>query len=186
MKESLGEDPASHPDPESCACMGNCAGEALTGAHAGRILSSEIPMFPGADVVLTSGRQHRGQLKLMRAANPAESKTLGMRGHSRRENRETPATPDAGKGGSVGEGLVPYGQHARGWGVGRWRSTDEVPEQGRVGDRRRRTWREGHRPRRLTGQLAAAGHRAGSRRHLGSPVCAGRDASTFVSEVRAV
>jgi hypothetical protein len=98
MKEPHRKGLAIHPDPESCASSRKDAGEALTGAHAGRTLSSEIVMFPGADVVLMCGRQHRGQPKLTRAANPAESKTPGMRGNSRRENRETPATPVARKG----------------------------------------------------------------------------------------
>jgi hypothetical protein len=42
MKEPYGEGLASHPDPESCAGHRNMAGEALTGAHAGQPLSSEI------------------------------------------------------------------------------------------------------------------------------------------------
>ncbi len=98
MKEPHRKGLAIHPDPESCASSRKDAGEPLTGAHAGRTLSSEIIMLPDADVVLMGGRQHRGQPKLTRAANPAESKTPGMCGNSRRENRETPATPVAGKG----------------------------------------------------------------------------------------
>src|SRR5262249_42953585 len=42
MREPYGEDPASHPDPESCARTGDGAGEALTGAHAGPVSSCEI------------------------------------------------------------------------------------------------------------------------------------------------
>jgi hypothetical protein len=42
MNEPHGEDPASHPDPESCVRTGNGAGEALTGVHAGPISSCEI------------------------------------------------------------------------------------------------------------------------------------------------
>src|SRR5512135_1714756 len=42
MKAPYGEDPASHPDPESCVRTGNGAGEALTGAHAGQPSSCEI------------------------------------------------------------------------------------------------------------------------------------------------
>jgi len=98
MKEPHRKGVAIHPDPESCASSRKDAGEALTGAHAGWLLSSEILKFPGADVVLTRGRQHRGQPKLTRATNPAESKTPSMCGNSRRENRETPATPVAGRG----------------------------------------------------------------------------------------
>jgi hypothetical protein len=44
MKESYGKDPASHPDPESCVGGRKVAGEALTGAHAGQPLSSEITL----------------------------------------------------------------------------------------------------------------------------------------------
>jgi len=98
MKEPHRKGLAIHPDPESCASSRKVAGEALTGAHAGRTWSSEIFIFPGADAVLMCGRQHRGQPKLTRTANPAESKTPGMRGNSRRENRETPATPVGSKG----------------------------------------------------------------------------------------
>jgi hypothetical protein len=42
MKEPYGEGVANRSNPESCAGGGNIAGEALTGAHAGQPLSSEI------------------------------------------------------------------------------------------------------------------------------------------------
>ncbi len=42
MKEPYWKGVAIHPDPESCAGGGNIAGEALTGAHTGQPLSSEI------------------------------------------------------------------------------------------------------------------------------------------------
>lgn len=42
MKESYRKVLASHPGPESCAGVGNGAGEALTGVHAGQVLSCEI------------------------------------------------------------------------------------------------------------------------------------------------
>ena len=42
MKESYRKGLANHPDPESCAGGGNIPGEALTGAHTGQLLSSEI------------------------------------------------------------------------------------------------------------------------------------------------
>ncbi len=35
MKESCIEEVATHNDPESCVCVSNGAGEALTGARAG-------------------------------------------------------------------------------------------------------------------------------------------------------
>ena len=68
-----------------------------------------------------------------------------------RENREVPAAPVVRAGGGpVGEGYKPYDPYARCWGVGRMRSTCEVPEQGSTGiyrELRRRAWREGVRPR---------------------------------------
>ena len=42
MKESYGKGVASHSDPESCVASREAAIEALTGAHAGRVLSCEI------------------------------------------------------------------------------------------------------------------------------------------------
>ncbi len=42
MKEPHGKEVANRYNPESCAGDGNIAGEALTGAHAGQPLSSEI------------------------------------------------------------------------------------------------------------------------------------------------
>jgi hypothetical protein len=47
MKESYGKGLASHPGPESCVRGGNAAGEALTGEHAGQLLSCEINYFRG-------------------------------------------------------------------------------------------------------------------------------------------
>jgi RNA-directed DNA polymerase len=42
MKESHRKGIASHPDPESCVASREAAIEALTGAHAGMVLSREI------------------------------------------------------------------------------------------------------------------------------------------------
>lgn len=42
MKESHRKGLANHPDPESCGGRRKAAGEALTGAQAGRVLSCEI------------------------------------------------------------------------------------------------------------------------------------------------
>jgi RNA-directed DNA polymerase len=51
MKESYGEDLASHTDPESCAVARKGGREALTGVCAGELLSREITMIRGADAV---------------------------------------------------------------------------------------------------------------------------------------
>ena len=53
MKESSSEVVARHTDPESYAGGGNTIGVATTGAHVGRVLSSEIRFFSRADAVQT-------------------------------------------------------------------------------------------------------------------------------------
>ena len=45
MKESHRKGLTHHPDPESCAGCREAVGEALTGAHAGRVWSCEIRQF---------------------------------------------------------------------------------------------------------------------------------------------
>ena len=49
MKESYGEDLASHTDPESCTVVRKGGGEALTGPCTGGLLSREIILVRGAD-----------------------------------------------------------------------------------------------------------------------------------------
>jgi hypothetical protein len=58
MKESHGEDRASHTHPASCpvACKGGR--EPLTGACEGGLLSREIILVRGADVVSVGGRPY--------------------------------------------------------------------------------------------------------------------------------
>ena len=58
MKKSYGEDLASHTDPESCTVAREGGCEALTGACAGGLLSREILLVRGADVVSVGGRLH--------------------------------------------------------------------------------------------------------------------------------
>ena len=58
MKEPYRKGVANHPDPESCAGDGNIPGEALTGAHAGQPLSSEIT-FSACRPCPTRGRPHQ-------------------------------------------------------------------------------------------------------------------------------
>ena len=99
MKEPHKEGVAIHLDPESCAGSHKGAGEALTGAHAGQPLSSEIRLSSRAPTSFWEAEGNtRGGKSLSLARDPAESKTLSMRENSRRENRETPVTPVAGKG----------------------------------------------------------------------------------------
>ena len=89
MKEPYREGIANRPDPESCAGGGNTAGEALTGAHAGQLLSSEItligvPTLSPVGEGLTAGSAQREL-----PADAAESKILRMRENSLHGNRET-------------------------------------------------------------------------------------------------
>ncbi len=57
MEESYREGVANHPDPESCAGRREVPGEALTGAHAGRLLSREIPQIR-VPTLLTGAEGH--------------------------------------------------------------------------------------------------------------------------------
>jgi hypothetical protein len=75
MKESYGEGVASHTGPESWGCDGNGAPQALTGKHAGWVLSPERggKQFSGADALLASGRQYRTYRKREVCLDPAGS-----------------------------------------------------------------------------------------------------------------
>ena len=91
MKESDSEGLASHTDPELYAGDGDIAGVATTGAHAGRVLSSEMRLSPCADPIRNVGKQHRPRRHGKPRLDTAESKTSSMYGNSNRENREIPA-----------------------------------------------------------------------------------------------
>ena len=73
MKKPHIEDLASHDDPESCAGLRKEAGEALTGARTGRVLSRENSWQQGADVVVLSGRHHGCVRHGKRVPGPARS-----------------------------------------------------------------------------------------------------------------
>jgi RNA-directed DNA polymerase len=92
MQESHGKGPASHPDPESCVDGRKAGGEALTGAHAGQPSSCEI-IHSGVPTPLSEAEGHAeigasGEP----IADPAQSKTLRMRGNSLHGNREIPTS----------------------------------------------------------------------------------------------
>ena len=92
MQESHGKGPASHPDPESCADGRKAGGEALTGAHAGQPLSCEI-IHSGVPTLLSEAEGHTGIDAMGKPiSDPAQSKTLRMRGNSLHGNREIPAS----------------------------------------------------------------------------------------------
>jgi RNA-directed DNA polymerase len=103
MKEPCGEGPATHPDPESCAGHGNMVGEALTGAHAGQPLSSEITSS-GVPTLYCDGEGHtEGSVIRELSFDAAESETLSMRGNSLHGNRETPESSSPNGGGDRSE-----------------------------------------------------------------------------------
>jgi hypothetical protein len=95
MKVSYGEGVATHTGPESCVGAGNCAGEALTGGRAGRVLSREIHapqvrVLRGADAVEGGGRPHRVRREREAYRDPARSETPSMHGSTSHGNREIP------------------------------------------------------------------------------------------------
>ena len=90
MKESHRKDPASRPDPESCGGGREAPGEALTGAHAGQPSSCEI-MQTGVPTLLTGAEGNpTGGVTGKPTVDPAQSKTLRMRGNLLHGNREVP------------------------------------------------------------------------------------------------
>jgi RNA-directed DNA polymerase len=104
MKEPHGEGPASHADPESCARGGNDAGEALTGAHASRVLSCEINDIRTPPALTEpSGNIGRDATREPRPS-PAQSKAPHVRGNSTRGNRESPSSPGESAPGRPGKG----------------------------------------------------------------------------------
>src|SRR5215471_9468360 len=95
MRESHGKGPASHPDPESCVDGRKAGGEALTGAHEGQPSSCEIRQS-GVPTPLSEAEGHTGiDATGKPITDPAQSKSLRMRGNSLHGNREIPSLPVA-------------------------------------------------------------------------------------------
>jgi hypothetical protein len=112
MKESHTQGLASQGNPESCAAIREDNGEALTGAHAGGVLSRENRFNRGADAVRLAGKQHASARQGKHTCDPARSKTSSMHGNSVRENREIPRSPavdgPVGRAGKVDDHSSPY------------------------------------------------------------------------------
>jgi hypothetical protein len=102
MRELYIEGVATHDDPESCAGPRKSAGEALTGAHAGRAIEPRKHPIPSADAVSSCGRQHDTERYRELSVDSARSKNPSMRGNSMCENREIPWLPVAD--GAMGRG----------------------------------------------------------------------------------
>jgi len=79
MKELYGEGLATHTDPESCAGSRKGAGEALTGAHAGRAIEPRKQLLLGADAVAIGRKATRARAKLRARVGLARSKNSGSR-----------------------------------------------------------------------------------------------------------
>lgn len=96
MKESYGEGIASHTGPKSCVSVRKGEGEALTGVHAGPVLSRVIVAPPqggllrGADVFEDSGRPHRERRHGKAFADPARSRDPAHAWKHLFGNREIP------------------------------------------------------------------------------------------------
>ena len=104
MKESYGEGPATHADPESCGAVCKDRVEALTGARAGRVLSRERTFLRDADAVGESGRLHPAHRYREMRQGPARSETPCTYGRTSRGSREVPCSPAAvGAAGRVGK-----------------------------------------------------------------------------------
>jgi hypothetical protein len=76
MQESHREGVAIHPDPESCMVTREGAIEALTGAHAGRVLSCEI-IATGVPTLFSKAEGHtRAGAIASRCATPRSLRPL--------------------------------------------------------------------------------------------------------------
>jgi hypothetical protein len=104
MKEPHVEGLAIHDDPESCAVIRKGAGEALTGAPMGWVLSREKLKLRGADAVERSGRRNGGHRHGEVRAGPARSEAPRTLGNLLHGNREIPGPPGVrlpGRGGKA-------------------------------------------------------------------------------------
>jgi RNA-directed DNA polymerase len=104
MEESHIEGLATHDDPESCAVVREGGGEALTGAHAGGVLSREI-VSSRVPTLLPEAEGHTDRNASASSWTTRRGlETPSMRGISVRENREIPESPDAdGAAGRAGK-----------------------------------------------------------------------------------
>ena len=88
MKESYREDLANHLGLEPYAADGNIRGVASARGNVGQLSSSEILTFVCRSYPVREKATSPLPLCGEAVANAAESQNLGMRQHSKRENRE--------------------------------------------------------------------------------------------------
>jgi hypothetical protein len=104
------EDLANHDDPESCVGHREVVGEALTGEHAGRVLSREMLKVQGADAVEKGGRQHGTVRHGERRPDPAWSETSRTREshlHGNRDIHWLPVWESPSRAVRIGKGAHP-------------------------------------------------------------------------------
>ena len=130
MKEPHSEGVANHADLESCAGDGDIAGEALTEALAGRLLSREIPRFG----CRPCGQKGKAISTVALSQAAGEPGAVGDPVHV----RKLPAREPGDLGGACREVAgrwgrrKPHAPRVRRRGVGPGRSTREGSEQGRA------------------------------------------------------
>ena len=94
---------ATHDDPESCGRVRKDAPEALTGAHAGRVLSREIEFNFQVPRLFLESKAMRATPRMARCGETWRgrmSKTPSMRRSTKRENWEALMPPDRAAVGS--------------------------------------------------------------------------------------
>ena len=107
MKEPHVEGLAIHDDPESCVVIREGAGEALTGAPGGWVLSREKSL-QGADAEEIVGRRNGMHRHGEVHAGPARSEAPRTLGNLLHGNREIPGLPgrlSPGRGGKAFAGI---------------------------------------------------------------------------------
>jgi hypothetical protein len=95
MKKSYECEVATHIGPESCGAAREGGVEALTGEHAGRVLSRVRDSLRDADAVGESGRPHPVHRYREERWSPARSQTPCTYADTSRGNREIPSSPRA-------------------------------------------------------------------------------------------
>jgi len=170
MKESHRKGITNHPDPESCAGGGNTPGEALTGAHAGQLLSSENRQSACRPDTLQGKATPGGPVDREGPQDAAESKNLSMCGNSMHENREAPQVPRGDDLGRSEKDDHKSDMHASGASDGPIVPRKQANKR-RYSKRRRSLWRKGDRPRGTPSVWPRAGHSASIPCSPGRTVC---------------
>ena len=130
MQEPHKKGLANRLDPESCAGDRKVAGEALTGAHTGQPLSSEIILI-GVPTLCCEGEGHMqdGDIREPSGKRRGVTDPEHVWKLLAREPGDLGDSLVRGDAGRPEKAVGPHVRHARLRGVGRSRSTDEAGEQ---------------------------------------------------------